>query len=304
MVCNSCPRRCGVNRSPSLGFCKAPLDLQIASVCRHLGEEPPLVGTHGICNVFFAHCNLQCVYCQNIDISSPNVDPRFFQTLSINQLADLIAQTLPSTENILGLVSPSHYVHAIPPLIETLHNRGLFPTVVYNTNAYDSIQSLQLLEPYIDIYLPDLKYLSPTLSASLSHASDYPTVATAAILEMVRQKGSALLTDESGLAFRGIIIRHLVLPGHTDNSKQVLQWIADHLPTNIHISLMAQYFPPTACDNLPPELSQPLSSNQYNDVLSFFNSLQLSRGWVQDLESNNNYRPDFTLSNPFIHDNT
>lgn len=304
MSCTHCSRHCPVDRRCRRGFCQAPLEPEVSSICRHTGEEPPLVGRKGICNIFFAHCNLQCVYCQNHDISHPPVDAVFIRYRTLTDIVDRIAEVLPSTENIIGFVSPSHYAMHIPAIVEKLHHRGLYPTVVYNTGGYDDVAVLRQLEPYIDIYLPDFKYSDPALAAQLSHAADYPQRAAEALSEMFRQKGSALRTDESGLAFGGLIVRHLVLPGAVDNSLHCLDWLADNLSTRIHISLMAQYFPPcntsfdTAC---PPDspLRHTLSEKEYLRVVDHFHALGFYNGWIQELTAADNYRPDFTHKNSF-----
>ena len=304
MKCTLCPRQCATDRVEPLGFCHAGREPEAATICIHRGEEPPLCGTKGICNVFFSHCNLQCIYCQNHQIShyrtnqtnptSPtSPTPRF---VGINAIVDEIARLLPQTENMVGFVTPSHYADSLPAIVEGLHARGLYPTTVYNTGGYDSIETLQMLAPYIDIYLPDYKYSLPDLAHRYRHAADYPTVALAALREMYNQTGSALPTDDSGLAYRGIIVRHLVLPGQVENSLRVLDTLAD-ISLNLHISLMAQYYPPLP--DLPDQLSRTLTTDEYQQVVDHLNALGLSRGWVQELDAQAHYRPDFTHQQAF-----
>ncbi len=297
MKCTNCPRRCATDRVTSLGFCHAAAEPEAAAICVHHGEEPPISGQRGICNIFFAHCNLQCIYCQNHDISrptpSPSAPPPF---VGVDAIVDRVQQLLPETENIVGFVSPTHYAHAIPAIVDELHRRGLFPTTVYNTGGYDSVDTLRALAPYIDIYLPDFKYSDPALAARYSHAPDYPQVALAALREMYNQKGSALPTDERGMAYRGIIVRHLVLPGQVDNSLGVLDSLAD-LSTGLHIALMAQYFPPLP--GLPDQLGRTLTQDEYDRVTDHFYALGLYRGWVQELDAQACYRPDFSRPDAF-----
>ena len=301
MNCNNCPRRCATDRVTSLGFCHATAEPEAAAICIHRGEEPPISGQRGICNIFFAHCNLQCIYCQNRDISRALPSPTLASAcVGVQAIVDRVQQLLPETENIVGFVSPTHYAHAIPAIVDELHRRGLFPTTVYNTGGYDSVETLRSLAPYIDIYLPDCKYSDPTLALRYSHAPDYPQVALAALREMYNQKGSALPTDERGLAFRGIIVRHLVLPGQVGNSLGVLDTLAD-LSTNLHIALMAQYFPPS--DGLPDQLNRTLTQAEYDRVTAHLRHLGLYRGWVQELDAQAHYRPDFSRPNPFETDN-
>ncbi len=301
MNCNNCPRRCATDRVTSLGFCHATAEPEAAAICIHRGEEPPICGQRGICNIFFAHCNLQCIYCQNRDISRALPSPTLASAcVGVQAIVDRVQQLLPETENIVGFVSPTHYAHAIPAIVDELHRRGLFPTTVYNTGGYDSVETLRSLAPYIDIYLPDFKYSDPALALRYSHAADYPQVALAALREMYNQKGSALPTDERGLAFRGIIVRHLVLPGQVGNSLGVLDTLAD-LSTNLHIALMAQYFPPS--DGLPDQLNRTLTQAEYDRVTAHLRHLGLYRGWVQELDAQAQYRPDFSRPNPFETDN-
>lgn len=297
--CNICPRQCGANRSRRGGFCHAGAEVEAASVTQHYGEEPVLVGRKGVCNVFFTHCNLQCCFCQNKDISQSVVDPRLVAYHTLDDLVNRIASLLPQTENMLGLVSPSHYAHRIPALITALHQRGLYPTVVYNTNGYDSPEVLRQLAPYIDIYLPDFKYMDSLLAQRYSQAADYPQRAQAALREMYAQKGSALPTDDKGLAFRGIIVRHLVLPGQVQNAIDCLRWIADNLSTRLHLSLMAQYCPPQDDTSLPDELQRRLRSDEYQAVVDAFYELGFSRGWIQNLDAADNYLPNFQQRDPF-----
>ena len=304
MKCTLCPHNCASNRADSLGFCHANATPEAATICIHRGEEPPLCGEKGICNVFFSHCNLQCIYCQNHQIShyqnnqthptSPtSPTPRF---VGVDAIIDEIARLLPQTENIVGFVTPTHYADSIPPIVEGLHALGLYPTTVYNCGGYESIDTLRTLAPYIDIYLPDFKYSDSDLARRYSHAPDYPTKAFAALREMYDQKGSALPTDDKGLAYRGIIVRHLVLPGQVDNSLGVLDLLADISP-NLHVSLMAQYYPPLP--NLPDQLGRTLTDDEYRQVTDHLDALGMYRGWVQQLDAQANYRPDFTHQQAF-----
>ena len=290
--CHCCPRGC--RRSGTQGaFCHADAGMpEAAAVYAHTGEEPPLSGQRGISNIFFAHCNLQCCYCQNHEISGALVTPERVTLRGVDAIVDATAESLKHTEQLVGLVSATHYADSIPAIVDGLHARGLYPTIVYNTGGYDTVDTLQRLAPYIDVYLPDFKYADPVLAQRYSHAADYPQRAGAALREMVNQKGTALPTDDNGLAFRGIIVRHLVLPGQSDNSIQCLQWIADNISTNLHISLMAQYFPPEG-KKLPDELGRRLREEEYQRVVDAFYDLGFHRGWVQPLDAADNYKPHF-----------
>lgn len=300
--CNLCPRNCLADRTQRLGFCRAATEPEVASVCVHKGEEPPISGRKGVCNVFFAHCNLQCLFCQNYAISRGMVAPEHVFYRTPEAVEERIAELLPQTENVLGLVSASHYADRIPRLIERLHARGLTPTVVWNSNGYEKPETLQMLAPYIDIYLPDYKYAHSDLALRYSNAADYPQVARKALLEMARQMGSGLLCDAEGMAFRGIIVRHLVLPGQVGNSKDCLHWLADNLGTGIHLSLMAQYFPPEVpqgAQGWPDALGRPLRQEEYDQVLDCFAQLGFEHGWCQELSAAERFRPDFSRQQAF-----
>lgn len=291
--CTLCPRRCGVERGA--GFCRAGHGLEVGAVCLHRGEEPPISGPHGIVNIFFAHCNLQCVYCQNHQISAgPGTSP----TLSVDELADRVCRLLPASSGSVGFVTAAHYADRLPALAAAIEARGPRPTYVYNSGGYESVDTLRSLEGIVDVYLPDLKYADPAVATLLSHAPDYAEVAHAALLEMRRQVGEGLKVAD-GTAYRGMVVRHLVLPGFVDNSLQCLDWLADHFdPARLHLSLMAQYFPPRA--GMPDELGRTLTPDEYRAVADHADALGFERGWQQELSAEANYRPDFDRSgNPF-----
>ena len=305
--CSLCPRHCCVRRKEERGFCGADDALEVSSVCVHRGEEPPL---NPIVNVFFTHCNLQCIYCQNWQISGKCGSLKVKgERYSVDTLADAITSHLwlhkvadhssPLTSNIIGFVTAAHYADQLPAIVEAVRQRGYEPTVVYNSGGYESVETLRSLEGLVDVYLPDLKYMDSGLAARYSHAADYPEVAAAALMEMKRQVGGGLITGDDGIACRGMIVRHLVLPGATDNSLQCLEWLADHFnPFTLHLSLMAQYFPPRT--GLPAPLDRTLTADEYAAVTARAEELGFTEGWVQELEARNNYRPDFDKKdNPF-----
>lgn len=290
--CLLCPRKCGVDRSVAAGFCGAASKMEVASVCVHRGEEPPL---NPIVNVFFAHCNLQCVYCQNWQISK--VEGGKWNEESVEGLAERICALLPKEDGMLGLVTAAHYADRIPELLDAVHRWGFAPTVVYNSGGYESVETLRKLEGLVDVYLPDFKYMDVALAQAYSHAADYPEAAQAAIREMRRQVGGGLKVDDNGRAYRGLIVRHLVLPGAVDNSLRCLEWLADEFPLGLHLSLMAQYYPPRP--GLPAPLDRTLTAEEYASVTTRAEALGLTDGWVQELEASDNYRPDFESQTPF-----
>ncbi len=291
-TCHLCPRHCGTDRRVAKGHCGAGLQCEVAAVCIHRGEEPPL---SGLVNVFFSHCNLQCIYCQNWEISSASHDSGI---TSLTCLVEKICSLLPQSNGLLGLVTAAHYAHLLPTLLESVHAHGFHPTVVYNSSGYESVQTLQSLEGLVDIYLPDLKYMDSTLAEAYSHAPDYPTIAAAALKEMQRQVGASLKVDASSVAFRGMVVRHLVLPGQVENSLQCLEWLADNFPRTTRISLMAQYYPPKP--DLPSPLDRTLTAEEYTQVCKRHAALGFSHGWLQELKAEGHYRPHFSQNgNPF-----
>lgn len=296
--CNICPRDCGSNRfSNKLGYCKSDASYFISSICVHMGEEPPISGPNGICNIFFGHCNLQCSYCQNHQISD-NKNPFAAQRYSLKEVLTEIVSCLDAGCEAVGFVSPSHFIPQFKVIVDALHQLDLHPIIVFNTNGYDKVETLKELEPLIDVYLPDFKYTDPNLSRKYSDAKDYPEVAKKAFREMYRQKGSSLITNENGIAERGILIRHLVLPGHAQNSIDVLRFLAEEISTSIHISLMSQYHPTHLVKHISP-INRTLFQNEYQQVVDAFYDLGFRNGWIQDMDSYENYQPDFRNRHPF-----
>jgi putative pyruvate formate lyase activating enzyme len=296
--CRFCPRNCNADRSSGkLGYCNAGASFSISSICIHRGEEPAISGDKGICNIFFTNCNLQCIYCQNFQISSNKSDYSDCR-MELEEVLRQIIHILDTGINLVGFVSPSHFVPHVKIIINALRQIDYDPVFVYNTNGYDRAWLVHDLEPFIDVYLPDFKYLDPAISKAYSGASDYPEIALSAIKEMFRQKGAILPSDEHGYAQSGLIIRHLVLPGHTENSIKVLRAIKAEMSSDIHISLMSQYYPThKVADH--HYLGRALSADEYYRVVDEMEKLGFSNGWIQDLVSHENYRPDFRKDNPF-----
>ncbi len=296
--CTLCPRHCRVNRfAGGTGWCGMDAGLNIASICIHKGEEPVIGGKKGICNIFFSGCNLHCIYCQNHEISRPCVPVSSFGQDPGNVL-DKITRILSGGINSVGFVSPSHMVPQVKAILRGLHSRGLKPVTIYNSSSYDRVETLKSLSGLIDIYLPDYKYISPGIAFEFSEAYNYPVIALKALKEMYYQKGSTLRLDENGQAEYGMLIRHLVLPDHAGESKKVLRSIAEELSTGVHISLMSQYHPADQVKN-HPSLRRSLYRSEYDSVVEEMQGLGFRNGWVQDMDSNLNYRPDFRKENPF-----
>lgn len=293
-----CPHQCKVNRlEGERGICNASNSFHIASITLHHGEEPVISGENGICNVFFSHCNLQCMYCQNYQISSRNCklkakDKSLFQI--INEIISILDK---GVEN-LGFVSPTHLVPQMLLIIDELNSKGYHPVIVFNSNAYDSVQVLQMLEGKVDVYLPDFKYSDPALALKWSGVTDYPEKAIASIKEMYRQTGNKLIINENGKAERGLIIRHLVLPGEVENSLGVLRIIAEHLSERISVSLMSQYHPIPRVSG-EAKLGRTLAKAEYQTVVEEMEKLGFMNGWVQEHDSHDYYNPDFSSDSPF-----
>ncbi len=217
---------------------------------------------------------------------------------SFESAVETIESMLKNGINSVGFVSPSHMAPHVVALIRTLRSRGNNPVTVYNTNGYDKVSTLKSLEGLIDIYLPDLKYVSPGVAGRLSGAYDYPGIALAAIKEMYRQKGSTLITDDKGTVLSGLVIRHLVLPGHVEESKKVLRLLAEELSTGVHLSLMSQYYPTKEVKG-HHLLNRILSGEEYDGVVMEMDRLGFRKGWLQEMESYKTYRPDFSKEDPF-----
>jgi putative pyruvate formate lyase activating enzyme len=295
--CSICPRNCIVARlHGEIGVCGSGAGFNISSVCIHHGEEPVISGVNGICNVFFSRCNLSCIYCQNYQISCNRGEVNE-QEMQLQEVVELIIKSLDQGCHAVGFVSPSHYIPHVKAIIESLRLQGYNPVFVYNTNGYDKVEEIRALESYIDIYLPDYKYSDNALARKFSKVSDYRQSALAAIREMYRQKGSTLVMNENGYAEKGLIIRHLILPGNIRNSLHVLKDIAD-ISTSLAISLMAQYWPTKAVMN-HSTLNRTLLLEEYEIVKAELENLGFYKGWVQELESSDHYLPDFELDNPF-----
>ena len=296
--CAICPRECHADRESSkLGYCQSSTGYSVSSVFAHKGEEPVLSGENGICNIFFTRCNMQCVYCQNYQISR-NHDPKTKNLIELNDLIGQIETLLDQGAHGVGFVSPSHFVPQMKVIINVLRARGRNPVFVYNSNGYDRVETLQSLEGMIDVYLPDLKYADNDLARQLSDTPKYVESSQAALREMYRQVGDRLSLNHEGLAVSGLIVRHLVLPGQIENSKRLLGFIANELSSSVWVSLMAQYYPTEHVRDMP-SMNRTLTKAEYDQVLDEFDRLGFANGFVQELESANNYLPDFDSQRPF-----
>ncbi|MCX6842383.1 MAG: radical SAM protein [candidate division WOR-3 bacterium] len=299
MLCTACPFECGVDRKVKLGVCRAPEQFEISLAQLHLWEEPPISGTRGSGTIFFSHCNLRCRFCQNYEISQVGLGTRS-ETSDVSVMSRavtperLLAITLELEQqgaHNINLVSPTHYSDQLIPVLEAARKRLRIP-VVWNSNGYEKTETLARLDGLVQVYLPDLKYHSDELARACSSAPDYFRFASAAITEMKRQVGRNRY-DEHGIIESGLIIRHLVLPGHTDDSKQILTWIHDDLGPRTSVSLMAQYYPVHRATELPG-MNRRLSVEEYEDVRRRSDELGFEEGFAQEPSSaSREYTPDF-----------
>ncbi|HWP45580.1 MAG TPA: radical SAM protein [Candidatus Limnocylindrales bacterium] len=290
--CNICPRDCRVNRlNDEIAACYSGYKPIVSAYVPHFGEEPQLVGTHGVGNIFFGNCNLRCVYCQNYQISQ-NWRIERKNEVTFERLAEMMIELQGKGCHSIGLVSPTHFVPQIVKAVYLAIPMGLRLPLVYNTNAYDSVEVLKLLDGIIDIYLPDLKYSEDEMGWQYSKVKEYVRHARAALKEMYRQMGSELILGEDGLVKRGLIIRHLVLPNDIAGSKESLKFIRNELSNRVTLSIMSQYYPTHKAKNLPL-LDRKIRESEYNKVLQLLEKLGFEEGWIQDFESTDYYRPDF-----------
>lgn len=289
--CTLCPYNCNVDRNEKLGVCKADAKVKIALASLHFYEEPCISGTNGSGTIFFSCCNLQCVYCQNYEISNENKG----KEISIEHLAELFINQQNKGAHNINLVSPTPYVLDIIEAIKIARKNGLRLPIVYNTSGYEKVETLKLLEGYIDVYLPDFKYFDDSIAIKYSKAPNYLEIVTNALKEMYRQVGVPVL-DENGIIQKGLIIRHLVLPNNIQNSKNVLKWIKENMDNNVFVSAMAQYFPCYKAKHMD-ELNRKLTKEEYEEVEQYLYSLDLENGYIQELgEHEEEYVPTFDLS--------
>lgn len=275
--CTICPHNCGINREKGkVGRCKSKDTVKIALYSTHNFEEPCISGKKGSGTVFFSNCNLNCVFCQNYEISQQGKG----KEISIQELAEIfIKQQEKNVENI-NLVTPTSYVPQIIEAIKIAKEKGLKIPIVYNTNGYEKVETLKMLEGYIDIYLPDLKYSDNLLAKRLSKVDNYFEIATNAIKEMYRQVGKPIF-NEQGIMKKGMIIRHLILPNHILNSRRVLKWINDNM-NEVYVSVMAQYFPTYKAKEIE-EINRKLTNEEYKQIEEYLYRLNLENGYIQEL---------------------
>ena len=289
--CEICPRKCKVNRYEKKGYCRCDDKVRIALVSKHYFEEPCISGRNGSGTIFFSNCNLNCVFCQNHDISQggKGID------VTVERLAEIMLEQQERGANNINLVTPTMYVEQIIKAIDIAKDGGLNIPIVYNTNGYEEVETIKKLAGYIDIYLPDFKYFTNELAIKYSKAPNYFEKVTSALLEMQSQFDEYVFDGE--IIKKGMIVRHLVLPNHIQNSKNVLKWIKENLREDIYVSVMAQYFPTYKAigDEL---IGRKLSFSEYRKIEQYFYGLDIKNGYIQDLgKHEEEFVPDFNMDN-------
>ena len=274
--CTLCPRRCGADRTKITGFCGQSDKLYAARASLHMWEEPCISGESGSGTVFFTGCNLGCVYCQNREIADGHIG---FE-ITAERLAEIFLEQQSRGANNINLVTPTHYVPHIIRALDTVRGRALKIPVLYNCGGYESVKTLKMLEGYVDIYLPDFKYMDSEIAKRYSNAADYPETAKKAIAEMVRQTGECTF-DENGIMQKGTLVRHLVLPSYIENSEKVIEYLYNTYGGSIYMSIMNQYTPMPYVENYP-EINRAVTDEEYNEVIDFAVDLGVENAFVQE----------------------
>ena len=276
--CNVCPHKCKVNRlEGKSGRCKCNDKIKIALVSTHMHEEPCISGTNGSGTIFFSNCNLSCKFCQNYEISQLGKG----YEITIEELASIMVKQQEEGVHNINLVTPTMYAYQIIEAIKIARKNGLNIPIIYNSNGYENVETIKDLKGYIDVYLPDLKYYSNEIAVKYSKAPNYFEIVSKAILEMISQVGEPIF-DKDGMIKKGVMIRHLVLPNHIQNSKNVLKWIKENIPEEIYIDVMAQYFPTYKAkeDEL---INRKLTKREYKEIENYFYLLDFKNGYMQEL---------------------
>lgn len=275
--CTICPHKCGIDRTKYIGRCKSTDKVKIALYSTHNFEEPCISGEKGSGTIFFSNCNLNCVFCQNYEISQQGRG----KEIEIEELAEImLKQQEKGVENI-NFVTPTSYSIQIKEAIIIAKENGLKIPTVYNTNGYENVETLRELEGLIDIYLPDLKYYYNSLGKEFSKVDNYFEIATNAIKEMYRQVGRPIL-NEKGVMQKGLMVRHLILPNNIENSKRCLKWLKENFNDKIYISLMAQYFPTYKAKEIS-EINRKLTPKEYEEIENYLYDLDIENGYIQEL---------------------
>jgi len=290
MNCNLCPRNCMVDREKKIGFCGAKNTIKIARASLHQWEEPCISGENGSGTVFFSFCPLKCVFCQNYELSHENSG----REVTIEKLAEIFLNLQDQKAHNINLVTPTHFVPQIIESLKIAKSSGLTIPIVYNTSGYETVDTLKMLNGYVDVYLPDFKYYSNELAKKYSGVSNYFEIATEALKEMFKQVGEFSL-DENGIIKRGMVVRHLILPGYPDDSKYVIAHVYDLFRDKIYISIMNQYTPVRECKY--DELNKKIDNNVYEDVIDYAWNIGIRNAFIQeDGTQSESFIPEFDLN--------
>lgn len=287
--CTLCPHKCKINRlEGKIGRCKANAKVKIALASIHKYEEPCISGRNGSGTIFFSNCNFNCIFCQNYEISQQGLG----REISIEELAEIFIKQQEKGADNINLVTPVMYVYHIIEAIKLAKKHGLCIPIIYNSNGYENVETIKLLNGYIDIYLPDLKYYNNELAKKYSNISNYFEIATEAIKEMYNQVGAPEF-DEDGIIKKGLIIRHLILPNYLENTKHILKWLKENINKDVYISIMAQYFPTYKAKECE-KLNRKITKKEYKEIERYLYLLNIENGYIQDLgEHEEEYVPDF-----------
>lgn len=290
--CEICPHRCKVNRTKNqIGRCKSKDTVKVAMASIHNFEEPCISGKNGSGTVFFSNCNLSCDFCQNYEISQNG----FGKEITTKRLSEIFIEEQEKGANNINLVSPTSYAIQIVEAIKIAKKNGLKIPIIYNTNGYENIETIKLLKGSIDVYLPDLKYAENELAKKYSKVNNYFEITTNAIKEMYNQVGK-IEFDEEGIIKKGVIIRHLILPNHTENTKKVLKWISDNMPKDILVSIMAQYFPTYKAKEIL-DINRKITKHEYEKIENYLYSLNIENGYIQEIGKNEEqYVPNWQIN--------
>ena len=289
--CTLCPHNCGIDRTKQIGRCKSTDKVKIALYSTHNFEEPCISGENGSGTIFFSNCNINCVFCQNYEISQQGKG----KEITIEELANIMLKQQENGVENINLVTPTSYAFHIKEAIKIAKKEGLKIPIIYNTNGYEKVETLQMLEGLVDIYMPDLKYFDNELGKKYSKVDNYFEIATKAIKEMYKQVGAPVL-DENGVMKKGLMIRHLVLPNNIENSKNVLKWIKENIDNNVYVSIMAQYFPTYKAKEMK-DIDRKLTQEEWSEIEDYIEKLQIENGYVQELgEHEEEYVPDWNFN--------
>lgn len=288
--CMLCPRKCGVNRYEKVGACGATNKLKLAYYSLHMWEEPVISGERGSGTIFFSHCNLRCIYCQNKKISIDG----YGKTISNKRLGEIMLELQKKGAHNINLVTPTHYVPIIASVLHKIKNKELKIPVVYNTSSYENVGTLMMMRNLVDIYLADLRYYDDTLGVNYSSCSSYFEIATMAIDEMYRQVGSPEF-DQDGMMKKGLIVRVLILPGHLEDAKKIIRYLYQTYKNDIFFSIMNQYTPVNPC--IYQNLNRKLTEDEYNEVIKYALELGVSNAFVQEEgTAEESFIPDFNTN--------